>query len=102
MKNNKKIVNENLRCLLATTKHSIYKFAATIGANRSSVNNWVKNNGSIASEFIPAIAEFFNVSIEYLFQENNETFVPAQAKAHRQRSFQTCRQQFRRPKRGNR
>lgn len=71
--NSKKVVNNNIRSLLSQQNQSKYKLAAAIGASRSTVGHWIINDGSPAADFIPKIADFFNVPIEYLFQENNGT-----------------------------
>lgn len=61
-------INRNIKALLDEAGKKQLELAEWIGASKSAVNNWLKNDADVPAKFVPGIATFFGVPISRLFQ----------------------------------
>jgi len=72
------ITAERLKLLFTETEIPKKKLATFLGISSQRLSNWL-NRGSIPAEYIPKIAEFFNVTTDYLLgtDDNKGIYAPA-------------------------
>lgn len=63
------LMTQKIKKLLELKKYSANQMANAIGTNRQKVAYWIREGCLPATDFIPGIAEFFQIPIEYLFDE---------------------------------
>lgn len=68
-----RVIANNLRKLRAKTKKSQQEIADLLGVERKTYVNWENGQTDIKSEYIPKLAEIFNVEIQDLFKESNSS-----------------------------
>lgn len=65
-------VGTNLRRLRNKTKLSQQEIADMLGVERSTYNNWETESTDIKSQYIPKLADIFQVKIQDLFDEQKK------------------------------
>jgi len=65
-------VGTNLKKLRSKTKLSQQEIADMLGLDRNTYTNWENETTDIKSQYIPKLAEIFEVSILDLFQEGQK------------------------------
>lgn len=65
---------ERIFGLLAESGRGQRDLAVYIGAPMSTVGSWKKNGSNPGAEYIPRIAEFLNVSTDYLLTGENKEY----------------------------
>lgn len=65
-------IRRNLAGLIAASGKRNVDLATAIGVGKSAVSNWVNGNSSIDIERIPAICDFFGVTIDEFFGRAKE------------------------------
>lgn len=63
-------VGTNLRRLRSQTKFSQQDVADQVGVSRTTYVGWENENSDVKSEYIPKLAEIFNVEIKDLFSDS--------------------------------
>ena len=66
-------VSNNIRKLRAKTKKSQQEMADLLEVERKTYVNWENGQADIKSEYIPKLAEIFDVEIQDLFKEPNSS-----------------------------
>lgn len=62
-------LGQNLRKLRSKTKYSQQDIADLLKIDRNTYANWENEKNDLKSEFIPKLANIFNVEIAVLFEE---------------------------------
>ena len=70
------IILENIRVLCVRNKTSIPKVEKALGYGNGAVSGWVKAKKPAPLERVAAIADYFNVSVESLINEDGANFTP--------------------------
>ncbi len=68
-------IGTNLRRLRTRTKLSQRDVADRLGIDRNTYANWENEYNDIKSEYIPPLADIFNVEISELFQEKTSKVI---------------------------
>lgn len=77
------ILGENIKKIrLKTTKYSQQDMADFLGVDRNTYANWERGENDVKSEFIPKLAELFDVKIEDLFASDKTHNVNVNQKQH--------------------
>lgn len=63
-------INQRIVKLLSEKNLTQKELCQNIGVSPSTLNNWLKLNRSIPSEYLIPISEFFNVSVYYLLSDD--------------------------------
>lgn len=66
-------ISQNIQKILKEQKRTQKELASHLGIAKSTINNWIKLNRSVPSEYIIPVCEFLNISPYYLLngEENN-------------------------------
>ena len=67
-------ISERIFALLADVQREQKELAKYIGAPPSTVTSWKRKGSNPAAEYIPAIAEFLNVSTDFLLTGENKEY----------------------------
>lgn len=68
-------VGTNLRKLRSKTKFSQQEIADMLGLDRNTYTNWENEITDIKSQYIPKLAEIFQVKVQDLFDESQKSTV---------------------------
>lgn len=68
-------INNRIFALLTERRYTQHEFAERIGVSYKTVSAWKARGSNPPSEYIPAIAEFFNVSAMYILTGEEDTCV---------------------------
>lgn len=68
-------IGTNLRKLRSKTKYSQQDIADLLEVDRVTYTNWENETTDVKSQYIPKLAEIFNVSIQDLFEANSKTSI---------------------------
>lgn len=66
-------LGQNLRKLRSKTKYSQLYISDLLGIDRNTYANWENEKNDVKSDFIPKLANIFNVEIAVLFEEETKT-----------------------------
>lgn len=68
-------IGTNLKRLRSKTKYSNQDIADMLGIDRNTYSNWENETTDIKSQYIPKLADIFNVKIQELFDNDQKSYV---------------------------
>lgn len=71
-------LNENIRLLRTNCGMSQVEFARRMGVTKQCVSNWENDNVLPSIEMLCRIADFFNVTTDYILGRNSHSVIDAQ------------------------
>lgn len=69
------ILNENIKRLRLARGLNQVEFAKAMGVSKQCVSNWENDNVMPSIEMLVKIADFFNVTTDYVLGRNEKTFI---------------------------
>lgn len=69
------LLNENIKNLRSARGLNQVEFAKTLGVSKQCVSNWENDNVMPSIEMLCKIADFFNVSTDYLLGRNEKLYI---------------------------
>lgn len=70
MRKNQLVMSNKIKQILRLKHISITKFAESIGIQKATAAYWIRENCPPPTECLTAIAEYLNVSLDYLFDDS--------------------------------
>lgn len=68
-------LNENIKKLRVARGLNQVEFAKTLGVSKQCVSNWENDNVMPSIEMLIKIADFFNVTTDYVLGRNEKTYI---------------------------
>ena len=69
------ILNENIKRLRLARGLNQVEFARAMGVSKQCVSNWENDNVMPSIEMLVKIADFFNVTTDYVLGRNEKTYI---------------------------
>lgn len=69
------ILNENIKRLRLARGLNQVEFAKAMGVSKQCISNWENDNVMPSIEMLVKIADFFNVSTDYVLGRNEKTYI---------------------------
>ncbi len=69
------ILNENIKRLRLARGLNQVEFAKAMGVSKQCISNWENDNVMPSIEMLVRIADFFNVSTDYVLGRNEKTYI---------------------------
>lgn len=69
------VLNENIKSLRLARGLNQVEFAKAMGVSKQCVSNWENDNVMPSIEMLVKIADFFNVTTDYVLGRNEKTYI---------------------------
>ena len=69
------VLNENIKKLRVARGLNQVEFAKILGVSKQCVSNWENDNVMPSIEMLVKIADFFNVTTDYVLGRNEKTYI---------------------------
>ena len=69
------VINENIKKLRVARGLNQVEFAKILGVSKQCVSNWENDNVMPSIEMLVKIADFFNVTTDYVLGRNEKTYI---------------------------